>query len=92
MLLHGLRLDVAVAGYLCLLPCLLAVVNTWTKGRGALRILGYVWKGYFGIVALLLAIAILLNIVLYGYWGFPLDSTPLFYFLTSPKDVVAAGL
>ena len=32
MLLHGLRLDVAVAGYLCLLPCLLAVVNTWIKG------------------------------------------------------------
>ena len=91
MLLHGLRLDVAVAGYLCLLPCLLAVVNTWIKGRGALRILGYVWKGYFGIVALLLAIAILLNIVLYGYWGFPLDSTPLFYFLTSPKDAAASA-
>ena len=91
MLLHGLRLDVAVAGYLSLFPCLLAVVNTWIKGRGALRILDYVWKGYFVIVALLLAMAILLNIVLYGYWGFPLDSTPLFYFLTSPKDAAASA-
>lgn len=90
MLLHGLRLDVAVAGYLSLLPCLLAVVNTWIKGR-ALRVLDYVWKGYFVIVALLLAMAILLNIVLYGYWGFPLDSTPLFYFLTSPKDAAASA-
>ena len=90
MLLHGLRLDVAVAGYLCILPCLLAAVSAWLKGKNSIRTLGYIWKVYFSIAALILALAILLNIVLYGYWGFPLDSTPLFYFLTSPKDAAAS--
>ena len=31
-----------------------------------------------------------LNIALYPYWNFPLDSTPLFYFFTSPADAFAS--
>ena len=27
---------------------------------------------------------------LYGYWGFRLDTTPLFYFFSSPKDALAS--
>ena len=38
----------------------------------------------------LVVLAFLVNLGLYEYWGFPLDSTPLFYFLSSPKDAFAS--
>ena len=31
-----------------------------------------------------------LNLVLYGYWGFPLDSTPIYYFFSSPASALAS--
>ena len=40
--------------------------------------------------AIALATAICTNIGLYEYWRFPLDATPLFYFLSSPKDAFAS--
>ena len=45
---------------------------------------------YLGIVSLFISLMFCLNIVLYEYWGFPLDSTPLFYFFSSPSDAVAS--
>ncbi|MDE6113385.1 MAG: LTA synthase family protein, partial [Bacteroidales bacterium] len=30
------------------------------------------------------------DVSLYGYWGFRLDATPVFYFLSSPQDAVAS--
>ena len=85
-LFYGLRLDMAIAGYLMLLPGLMLIVSLWYQGR-PLRLL---WKGYIIITSFLVALAYVSNIGLYGYWGFPLDSTPLLYLRTSPADAMAS--
>lgn len=86
MLMHGLRLDAAISGYLCIIPFLLLIGNVWTKSK----VISWTWNIYFTLISFALALAFLTNIALYKYWGFPLDSTPLFYFLSSPKDAVAS--
>jgi len=85
-IVHGLRLDAAVAGYLTMVPGLLLAVMLWYRGR----VMKWIWKGYFAVTALLASLAYIANIGLYSYWGFPLDSTPLLYIKTSPTDALAS--
>ena len=86
VMLHGLPLDLSMAGYLVSVPLLLVLVSVW-KSNSLLRIVAKCW---LGASAVLVAFAFLLNLILYEYWGFPLDSTPLFYFFSSPKDAFAS--
>ena len=86
MLWHGLRLDLSVAGYASILPALLMLVAEWWNGKALL----WIWRTYLTVVVTAVVLAFSSNIVLYGYWGFPLDSTPLFYLFTSPMDAMAS--
>lgn len=86
VLWHGLRLDMAVAGYLSLLPGFMLAVSVFWSGKP----LRWIWNGYFFLMAEIVAFFYILNIGLYGYWGFPLDSTPLFYISSSPADAMAS--
>lgn len=86
VLWHGLRLDIAIAGYLTIIPGLLLIVYLWYQGRWIRRL----WRGYFVLTAFLASLAYIANIGLYGYWGFPLDNTPLLYIRTSPADAMAS--
>lgn len=86
MLWHGLRLDFSVSGYASLIPGIILIISIWWKKKALVSI----WRTYFVIVSFAFALAILANIALYGFWGFPLDSTPLFYLLTSPADATAS--
>lgn len=83
---HGLPLDLSLAGYLTAIPGLLAIVTVWTLSPALLRI----WKGYFLLVSVLLSVIFVVDLALYGFWGFRLDATPLFYFFSSPKDTLAS--
>ena len=83
---HGLRLDIAIAGYLSMIPGLILLIQEIK----AYRWYRWLWKGYFSITSLLYSLAIIANLGLYGYWGFPLDNTPLLYLRTSPKDAFAS--
>ena len=53
MLWNALRLDVAVAGYVCFVPALILIVSVWWKRK----VLVYIWRTYFGIISLALAMA-----------------------------------
>ena len=86
VLWHGLRLDISIAGYLTMLAGLLLTIDVWWKGRGW----QWVWNISYGIVAFASSLAYVSNLVLYGYWRFPLDSTPLLYIKTSPADAMAS--
>lgn len=86
VLWYGLKLDIAVAGYLCVLPGLLLMLSVWCRSK----VLNIVWKGYLLISAFLCSLAYISNLGLYLYWGFPLDSTPLLYIKTSPMAVFAS--
>lgn len=83
---YGIRLDIAIAGYLTIIPGLLLIATLWSKHR----LIHWLWNGYFGISAILASLAYIANLGLYGYWGFPLDNTPLLYVKTSPADALAS--
>ena len=83
---HGLSLDLSMAGYLTLLPILGLAISVWSTHEW-LRWIGII---YFVLTTLCASAAFVLNLALYKFWGFPLDSTPLFYFFSSPKDALAS--
>lgn len=83
---HGLPLDLSLAGYLTLIPGLLLIASAWTGSR----ILQQIRRVYFALVSILLSCIFISDLGLYGYWGFRLDTTPLFYFFSSPKDALAS--
>lgn len=82
---HGLQLDASMAGYLTLLPGIILIVSLWVKPE----IMKAVSKIYFVLISVLISIVFVADIALYKYWGFRLDSTPLFY-LKQPKDAMAS--
>ena len=82
---HGLLLDCTIAGYLTALPLLMTLVSVWLPGSFYRKLL----KGYFGIMAVLIAAIFSVDVALYGYWGFRLDAT-LFFYLQSPGDAMAS--
>lgn len=84
---HGLPLDLAVAGYVAVVPGLLLLVSLWTRRRWP----WWVLEGWLFMVGWALVLIFVLNMVLYPYWRFPLDATPLFYFLTSPGATLASA-
>lgn len=82
---HGLTLDMTVAGYITALPLLAALVSLWLPGRA--------WRplvtGYFWVVAVAAAAIFALDMGLFGYWGFRLDSSVLIY-LATPREALAS--
>ncbi len=91
---HGLRLDMAVGAYLTVLPLLLCIMGMWlsfgAKGTKIAKGLKMTFKTVLAFESFLLSMAIVANIALYPYWGFPLDTTSLFYLATSPADAMAS--
>ena len=83
---HGFQLDASMAGYLAALPGLFLIISLWVKPRIMKPIFGF----YYIFVSLLISIDFVVDLVLYRYWGFRLDATPLFY-IKSPKDALASA-
>lgn len=82
---HGLPLDLSMSGYLTAVPLLALIVSIWINGRWFARFMNV----YTGLIVLLLSVIFISDLELYRYWGFRLDSTPLFY-LASPADAAAS--
>ncbi len=91
---HGLPLDLSIAGYLSAIPALLLLLSSlpqrFLHSVRAEKTMGRVIRGWIGIGAVLFALSFVANLALYGYWQFPLDSTPLFFITSSPKDALAS--
>lgn len=83
---HGLPLDLSLAGYLTAIPGLLLIATSWTRSN----VIRHIRRVYFLLVAVLMACIFIGDLGLYGYWGFRLDTTPLFYLISSPKDALAS--
>lgn len=84
---HGLKLDMTVAGYITALPILFLLASLWVKvpERWGRRLIG----GYLTAVSVAVAILFAVDLGLYEYWGFRLDSTILIY-LSDPKEAMAS--
>lgn len=83
---NGFPLDFSIAGYLTILPGLLLLASVWTVSKWLFRI----WRIYSVFIAILLSVIFIVDLGLYEHWGFRLDSIPLFYFFSSPKDAMAS--
>lgn len=83
---HGLPLDLSLAGYLTAIPAFLLIASAWTDSF----ILRRIRQVYFGIISFVMACIFIVDLGLYGFWGFRLDATPIFYFFSSPRDALAS--
>ncbi|MFZ1808898.1 MAG: LTA synthase family protein [Cyclobacteriaceae bacterium] len=81
---HGVRMDMAMAGYLSLLPGLLLSLLFFLPGKT-------LWKFWFPYQVVLIALTtfiVVLDAELYVHWGFRLDATPILYF---GKEAASSG-
>lgn len=87
VVLHGLHLDLTVAGYVTALPLLVVLLSLWV--RLPERLWRPLLRGYFVAVSLFTAAIFAVDIALYEHWGFRLDATVLIY-LADPKEAMAS--
>lgn len=94
VIFHGLPLDLSVAGYMTTVPALALTVSSLPfsclHGERAARISRYILLAWTAIASIIVALAFVANLALYGYWRFPLDATPVFFIATSPADAMAS--
>ncbi len=83
----GKSLDTSMAGYFIALPLLIGVIKIWWNKH----ILDIVEKCYYVLVAIVISLVTVLDLGLYPYWGFRLDMTPVFYFMSSPSAAMASA-
>ncbi|MDO5496568.1 MAG: sulfatase-like hydrolase/transferase [Alistipes sp.] len=87
VLWHGLILDSTVAGYLTVIPWLLIFATIWIKIPE--RIVTKSLKYYFMLITLFVSLIVSVDIGLFKYWDFRLDSTILHYIVT-PQEATAS--
>lgn len=75
---HGLRLDLSATGYVMIIPMLLSLPAVWFTGRWMVRVVDV----YTIMVIILFSVITIVDIVVYSYWGYRIDITPLFYMKT----------
>lgn len=85
-MLHGLRMDLSMAGYLTAIPAFMLIAGIWTRRKWPETVLT-VWRYT---AAALIVLTVMADSVLYSYWHFKLDTTPIFYFMTSPSAAMAS--
>lgn len=91
---HGLPLDFSIAGYLTSVSGLLLLLSSlpFRRFRSAQseHVFARILRGWNILGSVSVALSFIANIALYGYWRFPLDSTPIFFITSSPKDALAS--
>ena len=87
VLWHGLLLDSTTAGYISVIPWLVMLLSVWVViPQRAMRA---ILKGYYIVIALIVATLVAVDMQLFGYWDFRLDSTIIPY-LRTPKEAAAS--
>ena len=82
---HGLTMDISTAGYVTALPLLLALISVWWR-RLPLR---WVLWPYLTVVAVLLAVIIGGDTVLYEFWKFKLNAA-IFGYMQNPEGATSS--
>ncbi len=87
ILFNGYRMDQSMAAYLTAVPALLMATSIWCYPKLWIDKCMTAWRY---ISAFLIVLTVALDSVLYSYWQFKLDTTPIFYFLSSPSAAMAS--
>ncbi len=80
---HGLSLDLSTSFYIFILPFLLTIISLWVQ------VPRWVYRIYYVIAAILLALAFVADTSLYEFWLFKLDASCLQY-LETPTEAMAS--
>ncbi len=80
---HGITLDLSTALYFLIIPFLVSVVSLW------IVIPLWLYKVYYGIIAVAFTLAFVADTSLYPFWRFKLDASCLQY-LETPADAMAS--
>ena len=87
-LLHGLKLDMSVAGYVCIVPLLISIATIWLQdNKSIINVLRHVVMLYFCIVTLLIAAVQCADIGMFGEWQSRIDSQ---IFIYTPSEMMAS--
>ncbi|MBD1396248.1 sulfatase-like hydrolase/transferase [Pontibacter sp. JH31] len=82
----GLRLDLSFSGYVSAIPFLAILATTLFPGLRVRRFIRYYTYTTLALLSVLMAV----DLELYTFWGFRLDSTPLLY-LNTPGEMAASA-
>jgi phosphoglycerol transferase MdoB-like AlkP superfamily enzyme len=86
VLLHGSRLDISITGYIMVIPALVIISSSYSKGKFLTRFI----NTYTIILLLISSFVIISDMELYRHWGFRMDATPLLY-LANPKEIAGSA-
>jgi len=82
---HGIRLDLSATGYILVIPFLASIAAFWLPGRW-LRL----FLRWYTLAIIFISVVIMVSdTVLYTFWGFRMDYTPLMY-LKTPGEAAAS--
>lgn len=84
----GLKMDRTVAAYFTMPLLLILIAGMFTNST---RCVNRWLKGWYWLTSVLLCLSFVADTVLYSYWGFKLDTTPVFYFMSSPASAMASA-
>ena len=87
VLVHSVPQDLTVAGYVVALPLIVKLFHLWLPGNWYRHLMYWV----LGILFFVVLFLWLTDLVLFGYWGFRLDATPLIYLLDNPAEALASA-
>lgn len=85
VMLHGLSLDMTMAGYLTVPVFVAVLISVWFKRVKLRKIL----SAYHLLASLFVAVVFVADLVLYPFWGFKLDAS-VFLYLDSPAEATAS--
>ena len=85
--LHGALLDFTMAGYISVIPWLLMLAAVWITIPEA--VMRRIMNGYFAAMAILVSLIVAVDMGLFRYWGYRIDST-IFPYLATPKEAAAS--
>ena len=83
--IHGIKLDISAIGYILAVPVLLIIPGIFLNGKWYRIFI----KWYTYLLITLASIIVVADTLLYKYWGFRMDLTPLLY-LKTPKEAMAS--
>ncbi len=82
---HGIRLDISATGYIFIVPLLIIIPGVFFNGNWYSKFM----KWYTYIIIIVSSCIIVSDTLLYKYWGFRMDYTPMLY-LKTPKEAIAS--
>ena len=82
----GFSMDIAVTSYIISPIIIFSIISIWLNGKW----IKYANILYLSIISALVSIVAITDLLLYSYWGFRIDATPIFY-LENPSDALASA-